>query len=112
MAPSLSETSESKQGAKVEYVGKLKLEAWYVQKKKNDTQEHVRRFKDRKAIVVAIEVQEVVTLEGAVKSTLNRNLQQYKGQPQKMTTRISRRMALFSIEQMKGPKFCFTTKNI
>ncbi len=74
-------------------------------KNKNDTQERVRKCIAQKTIVVATQVQEVVTLERVIRLALNRNLQQYEGQPQKTITRILRRMALFSIEQVKGLDF-------
>ncbi len=69
--------------------------------KKNDTHECVKRCRGQKVVVVATQVQKVVTFEGVVRSTPNKNLEQYEGQPQKTTTTISRRMALFSLEQMK-----------
>jgi len=74
-------------------------------KNKNDTQERVRKCIAQKTIVVATQVQEVVTLERVIRLAPNRNLQQYEGQPQKTITRILRRMALFSIEQVKGVDF-------
>lgn len=75
MAPSLSKISPGKQGFEVEYVQKqLELEACYAQKRKNDTQEHVKNYKAQKVVVVIAQVQEAVTLKGRVKSTPNKNM--------------------------------------
>ncbi len=82
MAPLLIETSLRRQGAKVEYVQtwQLELETSYVQKRKNETWQCVKRCRAWKAVVVVVvvQVQEVVTFKGGVKLTPNKNMQQYE----------------------------------